>query len=151
LATTNDEVDLTVGLLEHTIGVAPFGRRRWSPFLPIVVAGTEVILATSIITSVVSPVVVMSIMAIITTITSVVVTPVVAVIATVVVAPVIAAVVAAVITSIHIVIARIRHVFTVISLIRSTVVTVEALATVPVVIVVASSLLGGRRDSNDAF
>jgi hypothetical protein len=151
LATTNDEVDLTVGLLEHTIGVAPFGQRRWSPFLPIVVAGTEVVLATSTITSVVSPVVVTSIMAIITMITSVVAAPVVAVIATVVVAPVIAAIVAAVITSIHIVIARIGPAFTVISSIRSTVATVKALSTVPVVIVVASGLLGGRRDSNGAF
>jgi hypothetical protein len=106
-----------------------------------------VVLATSIITSVISSGIVTIIMAIITTITSVVVMPIVVVIATVVVAPVIAAVVAAVITSIPIVIARIRPAITVISSIRLTVTIVEALATIAVVVAVASSLLGGRWDS----
>jgi hypothetical protein len=147
LATTNDEVDLAVSLLERTIGVAPFGRWRWSPLLPVVFVRTVVVLVTSIITSVISSVVVTIIMAIITTITSVVVTPVVAVIATVVVAPVIEAVVVAVITSIPIVIARIGPAITVISSIKSIVTIVEALATVSVVVVVASGLLGGRWDS----
>jgi hypothetical protein len=66
--TSSDEVDLTVGLLECTIGVAPFGQWRWSLLLAVVVAGTVVVLATSIITPVVSSVVVTIIMAIITTI-----------------------------------------------------------------------------------
>jgi hypothetical protein len=52
LATSDDEVDLAVGFLECTIGVAPFGRWRWSPLLAVVVAGTVVVLATSIITPV---------------------------------------------------------------------------------------------------
>jgi hypothetical protein len=147
LATSNDEVDLVVSLLECPIGVAPFGRWWWSPLLPVVVMGTVVVLAASIITSVVSSVVVTINMAIITTITSVVITPVVAVIATIVVAPVIAAVVAAVITSIPIVIVRIRPAIAVISSIRSTVTIVEVLATVPVVVPVAPGLLGGRQDS----
>jgi hypothetical protein len=72
---------------------------------------------------------------------------VVAVIATVVVTSVIAAVVVAIITSIPIVIVRIGPAVTVISSIRSTVTIVEALATVAVVVVVASGLLGGRWDS----
>jgi hypothetical protein len=151
LATTNNEVDLTVGLLGRTIGVAHFGRWQWSPFLAVIVAGTVVVLATSIITSVFSPVVVTIITTIIATITSVVVTPVVAVTAMVVVAPVVVAVVAVVITSIPIVNERIGPVFAVISSIRSTTMIVEALVTVPVVIVVASGLLGGRRDSKGAF
>jgi hypothetical protein len=82
-------------------------------------------------------------MAIITTIASVVVAPVVAVVATVVVTSVIAAI----IVSIPIVIARIGPTVTVISSIRSTVTIVEALATVTVVVAVASGLLGGRWDS----
>jgi hypothetical protein len=77
----------------------------------------------------------------------VVVTSVVAVIATVVVAAVIASVVATIITSIPIIVARIGSAITVISSIRSTVAVVEALATVPVVVVVAPGPLGGRRDS----
>jgi hypothetical protein len=147
LATSNDVVDLAVGLLECTIGVAPFGRWWWSPLLAVVVAGTVVILATSIITPVVSSVVVTTIMAIITTISSVVVEPVVAVVVTIVVMSVIAVVVAAIISSIHIVIARIGPAVTVISSIRSTVTIVEALATVTVVVAVASGLIGGRWDS----
>jgi hypothetical protein len=147
LATTNNEVDLAVSLLESTIGVAPFGRWRWSPLLPVVVAETVVVLATSIITSVVSSVTVTIIM----TITFVVVAPVIAVITTVVVAPIIAVVVAAIITSIPIVIARIGHAIAVISSIWSTVTIIEALTTVPVVVVVASGLLGGRRDSKGAL
>jgi hypothetical protein len=106
-----------------------------------------VILATSIIKSVISSMVVTINMAIITTITSVVVAPIVAVIATVVVAPVIAAV----ITSIPNVIARIGPVIAVISSIRSTVMIVETLTTIQVVVVVASGLLGGRRDSKGAL
>jgi hypothetical protein len=141
--TTDDEVDLAVGLLKCTILVAPFGRWRWSPLLLVVVMLIVVVLATSII----SLVVVTIIMVIITTITPVVVMPIIAVIATVVVAPVIAAVVTAIITSIPIVIARIGPAITVISSIRSTVTIVEALTTVPVVVVVAPSLIGGRRDS----
>jgi hypothetical protein len=147
LATSNDEVDLAVGLLECTIGVAPFGRWWWSPLLLVVVAGTVVILAMSFITSVVSSVVVTITMAIITMITSVVAAPIVAVIATVVVASVITVVVVAIITLIPIIIARIGPVVTVISSIRSTVTIVEALATVAVVVAVAYGLLGCRWDS----
>jgi hypothetical protein len=90
-------------------------------------------------------------MAVITTITPVVVSPVIAVIATIVVVPVIAAVVAAIITSIPIIVARIGPAITVISSIRSTVTVVEALAAVPVVVVVAPGPLGGRRDSKGAL
>jgi hypothetical protein len=139
LATTDDEVDLAVGLLKCTIGVAPFGWWRWSPLLPVVVVVTMVVLATSIITSVISLVVALVVMEIITTITSVVVTP------------VIAAVVASIVTSIPIVVARIGPAVTVISSIRSTVTIVKALTTVLVVVVVAPGLLGGRRDSKGAL
>jgi hypothetical protein len=145
LATSDDEVDLAVSLLERTIGVAPFGQWRWSPFLPVVVV--VIVLATSIITSIFSSVVALVVVAIITTITPVVVTPVVAVIATVVVTSVITAVVAAIITSIPIIIVRIKPVIMVISSIRSTVTIVEALTTVPVDVVAAPGLLGGRRES----
>jgi hypothetical protein len=110
-----------------------------------------VVLATLIIMPVISLVVVTIIMAIITTITSVVVTPVVAVIAPVIVTSVSTAVVAVIITSIHIVIARIGPAVTVISLIISTVTIVEALATVAVIVAVASGLLGGRWDSKDTL
>jgi hypothetical protein len=151
LATSNDEVDLAVGLLKRTIRVAPFGRWWRSPLLPVVVVVTVVVLTMSIIMSVVSSIVVTIIMAIITTITSVVVAPIVAVIATVVVKPVITAVVAVVITSIPIIVVRIGPAITVISSIRLTVTTVEALTTVPVVVVVASSRLGGRRDPKGAL
>jgi hypothetical protein len=147
LATTNDEVDLAVVLLKCTIGVAPIGRWWWSPLLPVVVVLIVVILAMSIITSIISSVVVTIIMVIIMTITPVVVAPVVAVIVTVVVASVIVAIVAAIITSIPIIIARIEPAVMVISSIRSTVTIVIALTTVPVIVVVASGLLGGRRDS----
>jgi hypothetical protein len=139
LATSDDEVDLVVSLLECTIGVAPFGWWRRGPLIPVAVLAIMVVLATSIITSVI----VMIIMAI----TSVVVTPVVVVIATVVVASVITALVAAIITSIPIVVARIGPAVTVISSIRSTVTIVEALITIAVVVVVAPGLFGGRRDS----
>jgi dolichyl-phosphate-mannose--protein O-mannosyl transferase len=57
LSTTNDEVDLPVGGLKHTIGVAPFWWRWWRAFLAVVVVVVVVILATTIITSVVTPVV----------------------------------------------------------------------------------------------
>jgi hypothetical protein len=86
-------------------------------------------------------------MVIITTIASVVVAPVVAVVATVVITFVIAAIVAAIITSIPIVIARIGLAITVILSIRSTITIVKALATVTVVVAVASGLFGGRWDS----
>jgi hypothetical protein len=137
LATSDNEVDLAVGLLECTVGVAPFGRWRRCPLLTVVVLAVLVVLATSIIT----PVVVTIIVAIITTITSVALIS--AVVTTVVVASVIAAVVAAIITSIPIVIARIGSTVTVISSIRSTVATLEVLATIAVVIAVAPGLLGG--------
>jgi hypothetical protein len=142
LATSDEEVDLAVGLLECTIGVAPFGRWWWSPLLAIVVTGTVVILAMSIITPVVSSVFVTIITAIITTITSVVVAPFIAVVAFV-----ISAAVAAIIASIPIIIARIGPAVTVISSIRLTVTVVEALATVTVVVAVASDFLGGSWDS----
>jgi hypothetical protein len=146
LATSDNEVDLAVSLLECTIRVAPFGRWRRGPVFPVAVLAIVVILATSIITPVVSPVIV----AIITTITCVVVALVVAVIVMVVVAPVIAAVVVAVITSIPIVVARIGPAISVISSNRTTVTIVKALTTVSVV-VVASGLLEGRRDSKGAL
>jgi hypothetical protein len=101
LATSDDEVDLTVGLLECTVGVAPFGWWRRCPLLTVVVWAVVIVLATSIIT----PVIVTVIVAIIMTITFVALVG--AVVATVVVVSVIAAVVAAIITSIPIVIARI--------------------------------------------
>jgi hypothetical protein len=151
LETSNDEIDLAVGLLECTIGVALFGWWLWSPLLAVVVTGTVVVLATSIITPVVSLVVVTIITAIITTIASVVVAPVVAVVMTVVVTSVIAAVVAAIIMSIPIVIARIGLAVTVISSTRSTVTIVGALSTVAVVVAVASGLIGGRWDSKGAL
>jgi hypothetical protein len=147
LATVDDEVDLAVGLLECANGVAPFGRWRWSPFLPIIVVVIVVVLATSIVTSVISSVVALVVVAIMTTITLVVVTPVVAVIATVVVAPVIMAVVAAIITPIPVIVARIGPAITVLSSIRSTITVVETLATVPFVVVVAPGPLGGKQDS----
>jgi hypothetical protein len=147
LATSDDEVDLAVSLLECTIGVAPFGWWRRRPLLPVIVLVIVVVLATSIVASVI----VMIIMTIIATITFVVVTPVVAVIVTVVVASVITAVLAAIITSIPIIIARIGPAVTVISAIRSTVMIVEALATVAIIVGVASSLLGSRRNSKSTL
>jgi hypothetical protein len=144
LATSDNEVDLAVGLLERTIGVAPFGRWWRSLLLAVVVAGTVVIPATLIITPVVSLVVVMIITAIITTITSVVVTPVVPVVTAIVVTSVIAAVVAVIVTLILVIIARIGSTVVVISSIRSTVTIVEALTTIAVVVVVAPGILGGK-------
>jgi hypothetical protein len=143
LATSDDEVDLVVVLLECTIGVASFGRWRRGPLLPVVLLAIVVVLATSIIASVVVTI----IMVIITMIAPVVITLVVAVIATVVTTSVIAAVVAVIITSIPIVIARIGPAVTVISSIRSAVTIVKALTIVAVVVVVAPGLLRGRRDS----
>jgi hypothetical protein len=145
LTTSGDEVDPTVGLLERTIGVAPFGWWRRGLLFPVAVFVIMVVLATSFIMSVVVTI----IMAIIATISPVVVTPVVAVITTVVVASVIAAVVVAIITSIPIIIARIGPVIMVISSIRSTVTIIEALTTVTVV--VALGFLGGGRDSKGAL
>jgi hypothetical protein len=147
LATSDDEVDLAVSLLERTIGVAPFGQWRRSPLLPVPVLVIVVVLATSVISSVVVTI----IMEIITMITLVVITPVVAVIVMVVVTSFIAAVVAVIITSIPIIIARIGPAITVISSIRSTVMIVEALTTVAVVVAVAPGLLGCRRDSKGAL
>jgi hypothetical protein len=138
LATTDDEVDLSVGRLERTIGVAPFEWWRWSPFFPIVVMAVVVVLATSIIASILSSVVTL----VVTTITPVVITPIVLVIATVVITSVITAIVAVIITSIPVLIARIGSAIMVITSIRSTVQVVKALATVSVVIVVALGLLG---------
>jgi hypothetical protein len=151
LATADIEVDLEVGLLECTIGVAPIGWWRWSPFLPIIVLAIVVALVTSIVAWIISSVIALVVVAIITTITPVVVSPVITAIATVVVASVIAAVVAVIITSIPIIIARIGPVITIISSIRSTVTVIEALATVSVVVVVAPGPLGGRRDSQGAL
>jgi hypothetical protein len=68
-----------------------------------------------------------------------------------VIAVVVMPVIAVVVTSIPIVVARIGPAITVISSIRSTVTTVEALTTVPVVVVVAFGLLGGRQDSKGAL
>jgi hypothetical protein len=138
LATADDEVNLMVGLLECTIGVAPFGRWRWSPFLPIVVVAIVVVLATLIIALVMSVIVAL----VITTITHVVITPVVTVIATVVVA----SIVAAIITSIPVVTAMIGPMIAIIMSIRSTIAVVEVLITILVVIVAAPGLLRGRRD-----
>jgi hypothetical protein len=138
LATSDNEVDLAVGLLKCTVGVAPFGWWRRCPLLTVVVLAVLAVLAMLII----SPVVVTIIVAIITTITSVALVG--EVVATVVVASVLVAVVAAIITSISIVIARIGSTVTVISSIRSTVTIVEALTTTAVVIAVALGLLGGR-------
>jgi hypothetical protein len=140
-----------VGLLKYAIGVAPFGRWWWSLFLPVVVVVIVVVLATSIITLVISSVVAVVVVAIIMTITPVVVTPVIAVIATVVVTFVITAVVAVIITSIPVIIAMIGPEIMVISSIRSMVTVVETLATVPVIVVVTPSPLGGRRDSKGAL
>jgi hypothetical protein len=142
MATTDDEVDLTVSILECTIGVAPFGWWWWSPFLAIIVMAIVVVLATSIITSIILSVVALVVAAI----TLVVATSVVMVIAMVVVAPIITVVVAAIITLIPVLVATIGPAITVISPIRSTVTVVEALAIVPVVIVAATGLLRGRRD-----
>jgi hypothetical protein len=151
LATSDDELDLAVGLLKCTIRIAPFGRWWWSSFLPIVVLAIVVVLATSIIAWIISPVVALVVMEIITMITLVVVSPVVAVIATVVVAPVVAAVVAAIITSIPIIIVRMGTVIMIISSIRLMVTVVEALATVSVIVVASPGPLGGRRDSQGAL
>jgi hypothetical protein len=67
LVTTDDEVDLAVGLLECTIGVAPFGWWQRCLLLAVVILAFVVILVTSIFT----PVVVTVVVAIITTITSI--------------------------------------------------------------------------------
>jgi nicotinic acetylcholine receptor alpha-3 len=138
LATSDNEVDLEVGLLECTIGVAPFGWWRRCPLLTVVVWVVVIVLATLIITLVI----VIVIVVIITTIASVALVGV--VVALVVVASVIAAVVAAIITSIPIVIARIGSTVSVISSIRLTVTILEAFTTIAVVIAVAPGLLGGR-------
>jgi hypothetical protein len=102
-----------------------------------------VVLATSVITSIISAIITLVVTANILA----VVMPVIAVIATIVIASVIAAVVAAIIMSIPIVIATIGPEITIITSIRSSVTVVEALVTVPVVVVPALGLLGVRRDS----
>jgi hypothetical protein len=130
LVTADDEVDLAVG---------PFGRWWWSLFLLIIVLAIVVVQAMSVVAWIISSVVASVVMAIITTITPVVIVP------------VIAAIIAAIITSIPIIIARIGPAITTISSIRSTVTVVEALATVPIVVVVAPGPLGGRRDSQGAL
>jgi hypothetical protein len=140
-----------VGLLECAIRVAPFGRWRWSSFLPIVVVVIVVVLATTIITLVISSVVALVFVAIITMIAPAVIMPVVVVIVTVVVVSVVTTVVAAIITSITVIISRIGSTITVVSLIRLTITIVKTLATVPVVVVVAPGPLGGRRDSQGAL
>jgi hypothetical protein len=112
----------------------------WSPLFLIVVVAVLIVLATSIIASIFSSVVTL----VVAVITLVVVTPVTSVIAMVVAASVIAAIVAAIITSIPVIIVRIGSVFTVITSIRPTTIA-EALAAVPVVVVVALGLLGVRR------
>jgi hypothetical protein len=100
-----------------------------------------VVLVTSIITPIISAVITL----VVTVITLAVVAPVITVVATVVVAHIITAVVAAIITSIPVLNAMIGPAVTVITSIRSTVTVVEALVTVPVVIVAALGLfeLGG--------
>jgi hypothetical protein len=138
LATSDDEVDLAVGLLECTVRVAPIGWWRRCPLLTVVVWAVVIVMATSIIT----PVVVTVIMASITTIASDALVG--AVMTTVVVASVIAAVAAVIITSIPIVIVRIGSTVSVVSSIRSTVTILEVLTTTTFVIAVAPSLLGGR-------
>jgi hypothetical protein len=125
LATSDDEVDLAVGLLEYTVGVAPFGWWRRCPLLAVVVWAVVIVLATSIITPVV-------------------VTVIVAIASIALVGAVVATVVAAIITLIPIVIARIGSTVLVISSIRSTVTILEALTATAVVIAVAPGLLGGR-------
>jgi hypothetical protein len=101
-----------------------------------------VVLATLVIAPVISVIIALVVTAIILA----VVTPVVTVIATIVIVSVLAAIVATIITSIPVVIATIGPAILVITLIRSTVMVVEALVTVPVVVVVALGLLGGRQD-----
>jgi hypothetical protein len=58
LDTSDDEVDLAVGLLECTVGVAPFGWWRRCPLLTVIVWVVVIVLATSIITLVVVTVIV---------------------------------------------------------------------------------------------
>jgi hypothetical protein len=122
LATTDDEVDLAVGLLECTIGVAPFGWWQRCLLLAVVVMAIVIVLVTSII----APVVVTIVVAIITTITSIALVS--AVVMMVVVASFIKAVIVAIITSIPIVIPRIGSAVTVISSIKPTDTVVESLA-----------------------
>jgi hypothetical protein len=100
-----------------------------------------VVPAAAIITSIILAVTAL----VIATITLSVVTLVVAIVVTIVVASVIAVIVATIIASILVVIAMIGPAVTVITSIRSTVTVVEALVTVPVVIVAALGLfeLGG--------
>jgi hypothetical protein len=151
LVTVDDEVDLAVGLMECTVGVAPFGRWWWNSFLSIVFLAIVVVLATSVVMWIISLIVTLVAMAILTTVTPVVFSLVIVDNATVVVTPVIAAVVTAIITSIPIIIARIGPAIPVISSIRSTVTVIVALDTALVVVVVAPSPLGGRRDCKGAL
>jgi hypothetical protein len=142
LASADDEIDLSVSRLEHTVGVAPFRQWWWSPFFSIVVVAVVAVLATSVITSVISAIIALVVMAIILA----VVAPVVAVIVTIVVTSVVMEVVAAIITSIPVVIATVGPAITILTSIRSTVTVVKALVTVPVIVVAALDLLRGRQD-----
>jgi hypothetical protein len=138
LETADDEVDRSVGGLECITRVAPFRWWRWRSLLAIVVVVVVVVMATSIIMPIISVVTAL----VITAITLAVVTHVIAVVATIVFALIIVAVVAMITTSILVVIATIGPAVTVITSIRSTVTVVEALVTVPVVVVAALGLLG---------
>jgi hypothetical protein len=131
-----------VGSLEHTLRVATFGRWWWRTFFSIVIVAVAVVLATPVIVLVIPAIIVLVVTAIILG----VVTPVVAVIVTIVITSVIAAVVTAIITSIPVVVAMVWPAITIIMSIRSTITVVEALVTVPVVVVAALGLLRGRRD-----
>jgi hypothetical protein len=141
LAATDNEINFSIGS-QCTTGVAPFGRRWWRPFFSIVVVTVVVVLATSVIASVIPTIIAVVIMAIILA----VVTHVVAVIVTIVVMSIVAAVLVVIITSIPVVVATVGPAITIITSIRSTVTVVEALVTVPVVVVAAPSLLRGTRD-----
>jgi hypothetical protein len=118
LASADDEIDLSVSRLEHTVGVAPFRQWWWSPFFSIVVVAVVAVLATSVITSVISAIIALVVME----------------------------VVAAIITSIPVVIATVGPAITILTSIRSTVTVVKALVTVPVIVVAALDLLRGRQD-----
>jgi hypothetical protein len=142
LATADDEIDLSVGSLECTIGVAPFRQWWWSMFFSIVVVTVVVVLATSVIASVIPVIIAL----VVTAIIPMVATPVIAVIVTIVITSVVVAVVAVIITSIPIVIATVGPAITIITSIRLMVTVVEGLVTIPFVAVPAPGLLRGRWD-----
>jgi hypothetical protein len=139
LATTDDEVDLSVGCLKRTIGVAPF---RWwwrRALLAVVVVVVVVVLATSIITPIIAAIVALVVTAVVTSVVAVVFMM---IVVPVVVTFVIAAVVAAIITSIPIVIETVWSAVAVITSIRSTVTVVIMADAVLVVVIVALGLRG---------